>query len=116
MIYDLNEKETNRRIKQIPIAYESRDELSRLIGFLNRKGYTGDAKGSGPRAVYLDLMKKTYHRPSVMVMACWCSGKNRYPLTVDQFMENFVRIVKDDGVDFYNELLRKRYEDRHPSQ
>ena len=74
MINSWNEKEKKRRIKQIPVAYKNEEELSRLIGFLNRKGYTGDAKGSGPRAVYLDLMKKTYHRPSVMVMACWCSG------------------------------------------
>ena len=116
MINSWNEKEKKRRIEQIPIAYESRDELSRLIGFLRSKGYTGYARGSGPRAVYLDLMKKTYHRPSVMVMACWCSGRNRYPLTVDQFMENFVRIVIDDDTDFYNELLRKRYEERHSSQ
>ena len=120
MVKDQNEKKQvlieSRRITGIPVAYESAGELSRLIGFLKTRGYTGYVDRSGPEVVYLHCDSKTYHSTNVTCMACWCSGKNRWPLSVDQFIENYIRIVTDDDVDFYDELTRKRYEEKYRSK
>ena len=104
-------RKKHKRIKGVPVAYESICELSRLIDFLKGKGYTGYVERSGLKVVYLDNSSKQYFSTNVTCMACWCSGK-RYPLSVDQFIENYVRVVTDDDADLYNELTRRRYEER----
>ena len=104
-------KKEHNRIMGIPVAYESADELSRLVKFLNESGYTGYTEGSGPRVLYTCWSDGSYSRPNVTSMACWCSGK-RYPLSVDQFIENYTRIVIDDDVDYYDRLTRERYQEK----
>ncbi len=104
-------KKENRKIFQIPVAYEDACELVRLTEFLKEREYAGNTEGSGPKVLVIDHQKKRYFRTNVTGMACWCSGR-RYPIGVNQIIGNYDRIVIDDDVVFYDELTKTRLEER----
>ena len=98
--------EMGGKVKSLPVVFENENERERLISFIEEKGYTGDPGTSERKALYLDNETKRYHEPSVTTMVGWCYGF-RYPLSTDEFIKNYQRIVVDNDVDYYLDLIQR---------
>ena len=99
-----------RKLNQIPIRYESFDELKKLISFLKSKGYQ-IMHGLDDSSNYDDVVAvmvynsdKTVSKTNVTCIARWCNFK-RKPLSANQFIGNYNRLIVEKDEIFYNTLI-----------
>ena len=99
-----------RSVKQIPLRYETVDEIRELVKFLKEKGYKilhgldNLKEGDHVVAVVIDIEDKDVHTTNITCMARWCDFK-RKPLSINQFIENYDRLVVEKDEEFYNSLI-----------
>ena len=107
-----------KEIIYIPLAYHDEDEIKELVNFLEPKGYEilhglndVDSLKYPVVAVAVDTEEKTVSQSTVTSMAFWCMNKYR-PLFIDEFIKHYERIVDNQDVDFYNQLLEEYMNDK----
>ena len=99
-----------RSLKQIPLRHKTFDEIRELVKFLKEKGYKIlhglDNLKEDDRvvAVVIDVEDKNVHTTNITCMARWCDFK-RKPLSVNQFIKNYDRLVVEKDEEFYNALI-----------
>lgn len=95
-------------IRSIVVIVRNDEDCLRLNEFLQSKGYKSNFRLSldSKKSVtfYIDNMEKKYFSPGVTAMAAWCSGK-RYPLSIDQYIDNYERFMIDNDIDYYHQLI-----------
>lgn len=100
---------TNKKIEDVylPIAYKKPEEASRLAAFLLEKGFKGEPNPISPiDVIVVRVGQKSFDASdSITCIACWCGGK-RKPLYVEEFIDDYERIVVQGDVDFYEQLVR----------
>lgn len=94
-------------IRQIPVVFNDIKERSILMNFLKEHGYHGDVETGERKVLYLDNRDKTYHEPSITIMACWCSGR-RHPLNVKEFIDNYHWLIEEPDIERYHKLIEQK--------
>ena len=101
-----------RLIKQIPVT-DVISEYKKLIQFLKDKNYSivyylQDLNDDDHYvALLVDLEDKDVWASNVTCMAAWRRNGTRYPLNVNEFIENYDEFVINDNFNKYNEMIEK---------
>ena len=105
-------------MKQIPLVYESKDDLKEVIKICKKLDYKIlhglddiDSIKEHIVAIVLDTEEKKVFQSNITCMACWCSfsRKPRKPLYAHQFVENYERLLIEKDVDYYNKMIRRNF-------
>lgn len=102
-----------RLIKQIPVT-DNISEYKKLIQFFKDKNYNiahylQDLNDDDHYvALLVDLEDKDVWASNVTCMAAWCRSGTRYPLNVNEFIENYDEFVINDNFNKYNEMIEKK--------
>lgn len=106
-----------RKLKQIPLRYDSLNEIRNLVVFLEQKGFTilhglsCIKEDERIVAVVVDIEDKVVFTSNVTCMACWCNFI-RYPLSIKQFYKYYDRLVIKKDKKFYNHLIEENMRER----
>ena len=98
---------------QIPIS-DNTAEYKRVIQFLEEKDYDiayylKDLKDDERYvAIVVDNAEKCVFASNVTCMAAWCRNGTRYPLNVNEFIDNYDEFVINDNFNKYNEMIENK--------
>ena len=101
-------------VRWIPV-YEGnqKEKYGTLLRFMKDKGYEiSDGLSqlsdySDVLVVTVDNLNKDVHISGPTAMMCWSVG-GKQPMNVDEYLDNYERIVVNHDIDYYYEFIRNK--------
>lgn len=103
----------SNRFSQIPVT-DKTSEYKRLIQFLKEKNYEiayhlqNIQDDDRIVAIVVDNQAKEVFGSNVTCMAAWCCQGTKYPLNVQEFIDNYDEFVIRNNIDKYYKMIHQK--------